>query len=72
MATVELSNGKIRSHETIEIRWSVVFDHGGARGRGQGDIERVYTVGSVMEIDPGESEVRGAPPAGDGILFTPD
>jgi len=72
MATVELRNGKIRSHETIEIRGSLVFAYEGAEGRGYGDIERVYTVGSVMEIDPGESEVRGAPPAGDGILFTPD
>jgi hypothetical protein len=72
MATVELTNGDIRSHETIEIRGPLVLAYEGAEGRGYGDIERVYTVGSIVEIDPGESEVKGAPPAGDGILFTPD
>jgi hypothetical protein len=72
MATLELTNGEIRSHETIEIRSPFIFAYEGKDGRDYGEIERVYTVGSIVEIDPGESTIKGAPPAGDGMLFNPD
>jgi hypothetical protein len=72
MATLELANGEVRSHETIELRSGFVFAYEGKDGQDYGEIARVYPVSSVMEIDPGESDIKGAPPAGDGILFTPE
>ena len=72
MATIELSTGGIRSHERIELRSGYVFAYEGGDGSRFGDIERIYPVGSVVEIDPGESEVQGAPRPGDGISFVPE
>lgn len=49
-----------------------LFAYDGKEGLDYGEIERVYPVSSVLEIDPEESEIKGAPPAGDGTLFTPE
>lgn len=72
MPTIELATGDIRSHERIELRSGYVFAYEGGDGRKFGEIERVYPVSSVVEIDPGESEIQGAPPAGDGMSFVPE
>lgn len=72
MATIELANGDVRSHETVELRSGYLFAYEGKEGRDYGEIERVYPVSSVLETDPGESDIKGTPPIGDGTLFTPE
>lgn len=72
MATIELATGDIKSHESIELRGQYVFAYEGKDGLDYGEIARIYPMGSVVEIDPGESVVKGAPPAGDGIMLVPE
>jgi hypothetical protein len=72
MATIELANGEVRSHETFELQSGYLFAYEGKDGLDYGEIERVYPIGAVMEIDPGESEIKGAPQPGNGMLFTPE
>jgi len=72
MATVELTTGDIRSHERIELRSGYVFAYEGGEGRRWGEIERVYPVSSIVEIDPGESKTQGGPQPGDGMAFVPE
>jgi len=72
MATIELTTGDIRSHERIELRSGYVFAYEGGEGRRWGEIERVYPVSSVLEIDPGDSKIQGGPQPGDGMGFVPE
>lgn len=54
---------------TIELKSRYLSAYGGKEGLDYAEIERVYPVSSVLDIDPGESEIKGAPPTGDGTLF---
>ncbi|MBX0284956.1 hypothetical protein [Haloarcula salinisoli] len=72
MATIELTTGDVRSHERIELRSGYVVAYEGGDGRHWGEIERVYPVSSVLEIDPGESKIQGGPQPGDGMSFVPE